>query len=186
MKKAFTLIELLVVVLIIGILSSIALPSYNRAVYRAKMSQLDVTLNAFYKAIDVYLLTNGGFPDTETYFTGNVSNRIELDIGIQGVPSGGGDNTCTKDGYWKAYCDSSSCKVHFWSNLHEKNGTCVAQTSWFGGINTRYTKSAPKWTLSSIQDEKHKKEICLWWRDKYGISQMTSSVKTECAAVGVN
>ncbi len=188
MNKAFTLIELLVVVLIIGILSAIALPSYNRAVYRSKMSQLDVSLNTLYKMVDLYLLENGGFPSTDSYLTGNTSKRVETAIDLQGVPGPGGvaDNTCTKEGYWKAYCGPTTCYVHFWSNYHESGGTCATQTSWFGGINTYYTKSGQKWTLSSIQDNTHKKEICLWWKGKYGTSQMTSSVKTECAAVGVN
>ncbi|MBQ7908196.1 MAG: prepilin-type N-terminal cleavage/methylation domain-containing protein [Elusimicrobiaceae bacterium] len=61
MKKGFTLIELLVVVLIIGILSSIALPQYQKAVARTKVVKGFAVLDAITKAQEVYYLANGEY-----------------------------------------------------------------------------------------------------------------------------
>ena len=71
-KKAFTLIELLVVVLIIGILSAIALPQYQKAVLRTKYVQLMTIGDAIHKAEEAYYLANGQY----------TNNADELDIQI--------------------------------------------------------------------------------------------------------
>ncbi len=57
MKKGFTLIELLVVVLIIGILASIAVPQYNKAVMKARTAEVMTTANAFKKAMQIRYLS---------------------------------------------------------------------------------------------------------------------------------
>jgi prepilin-type N-terminal cleavage/methylation domain-containing protein len=63
-KGGFTLIELLVVVLIIGILSSIALPQYTKAVEKARASEAMAWLNDFVTAETTYHLARGQFTNT--------------------------------------------------------------------------------------------------------------------------
>lgn len=59
MKKGFTLIELLVVVLIIGILSSVALPQYQKAVLKSRSAEAWANLKNLNMAVNAYCLEGG-------------------------------------------------------------------------------------------------------------------------------
>ena len=80
-KRAFTLIELLVVVLIIGILSAIALPQYNKAVERARATEGIVLTRAILDAQQRYFLANGEYTKD--------LNDLDIQIpGSAGTPEG--------------------------------------------------------------------------------------------------
>lgn len=59
MKKGFTLIELLVVVLIVGILSAVALPQYQKAVEKSRAAEALAIVRSLRMAQEAYFLANG-------------------------------------------------------------------------------------------------------------------------------
>ena len=103
MKKGFTLIELLVVVLIIGILSSIALPQYTNAVEKARTSEALSMIGSLKTGIDAYVLANG-YESVE--FVG--SSEVTLDVDAEAsLDCSTGDDVCGGKYFtYDAYCSS--------------------------------------------------------------------------------
>lgn len=58
-QAGFTLIELLVVVIITGVLTSIALPQYRKAMDRAKVAEATQLLPAIFEARERWMIENG-------------------------------------------------------------------------------------------------------------------------------
>jgi general secretion pathway protein G len=63
-SRGFTLMELLIVMTIIGILASIAVPSYQRSSIRAREAVLQEDLYQVRRAIDAYYSDHAKYPDS--------------------------------------------------------------------------------------------------------------------------
>lgn len=87
MKQGFTLIELLVVVLIIGILSSVALPQYTKAVEKARATEAIQLLGDMATAEQIYQMGMGSY----------TTDLSMLDLQLPGVSSTQTTSTKTKN-----------------------------------------------------------------------------------------
>lgn len=75
--KGFTLIELLVVVLIIGILSAMALPQYQKTVLRSRTAEVWANLGTLNKAVKAACLEN---PDGTVFFSEGNYDLLSIEV----------------------------------------------------------------------------------------------------------
>lgn len=62
-KSGFTIVELLIVIVVIGILAAITIVAYNGVQSRARDSKRQHDLSEITKALEIYYIDNGGYPD---------------------------------------------------------------------------------------------------------------------------
>src|SRR5690349_9491290 len=88
-KSGFTLVELLIVVAIIGILSTIGVPTFRRMLQKSKKSEAKVALGGLYTAEQAFQSEYGGYGNNVAAI--GVTTDGQNPIYQVGFPS----NTCT-------------------------------------------------------------------------------------------
>ena len=162
-NAAFTLIELLVVVLIIGILASVALPQYNKAVRKARLSEVSTTFNAISKGIDAWLLENGGFGSAQ--FSGT-NKTVTLDIAPT-CDSEDSSQCYTRVGTWDYYCESASCHINLFTSPNKWLDNSAI--GWHKYGDGQWGMNAENVTSSVLPD------VCRWWKDLAGADRVIGS-----------
>ena len=71
-RQAFTLVELIVVLVIIGILSAVAIPSFRNMRYRADEAEAKLIANSIIKAAANIYLTDNVMPSNWTYIASEI------------------------------------------------------------------------------------------------------------------
>ena len=141
-RGGFTLIELLVVVLIIGILAAVAVPQYQKAVEKARLSEAVSTVLSLQKAIDLYVLTNGK-PRENISFLGWADAQKVLDIDFDSFSS-------SKNFVYAAACSNYYCYV---TAFRTQNGDPDGET---------------EYSLATYNDEENRWiNQCLYYKSTY-------------------
>ncbi len=103
-RIGFTLIELLVVVLIIGILAAVALPQYQKAVEKARLTEGLTMISSFQRAADSWYYEQGGSKEDITFLGKNATEDLTLDFA--GLDCSNEHSCKTKDFTYDLYWDS--------------------------------------------------------------------------------
>jgi type IV pilus assembly protein PilA len=133
-QKGFTLIEILVVVAILGLLSAVALPSYQKYTYKAEVQRL------------YSIMVNFVSPAENEFLEGNVAPTA-VDLGLNTGPS--------------AILSLVTLSVEFSDSAGEIVGTYDASHAKHGGQTVTMSRtSLGRWSCVWSGDDDYKPSSC--------------------------
>lgn len=168
--RGFTLIELLVVVLIIGILASVAMPQYTKAVEKSRAAGVIQKVKSLQNAVDMYLLAND-WPTVQFTHLSSISGRENLDISFKA------NSTMKRSGlavssymvfddyYFYVMCEPDVCYIIAEDNKPYKEQ--IVRASWYR--YKKYTRYQPidtwnRGTCKYKSDSSAGKAICEYFK----------------------
>ncbi|OEE71615.1 pilin [Vibrio splendidus] len=83
-QKGFTLIELMIVVAVIGVLSAIAMPQYQKYVAKSEVASALATLTGIKTNVEAHTVENGLFPSGSNEETPSKLGSPEIPLGTVG------------------------------------------------------------------------------------------------------
>mgnify|MGYP002851791762 CR=1 FL=1 len=117
LAHGFTLIELLVVILIIGILAAVALPQYQKAVWKSRLTNVALFHANAEKALTSWRLEHGKGTE-ELYFIGkNPDATLDIELS-NGLACDKQDSDCYDDYFtYAVYADGSGTNDYYGSEV---------------------------------------------------------------------
>lgn len=174
--RGFTLIELLVVVLIIGILASVAVPQYTKAVEKSRAAGVIQKVKSLQNAVDMYLLAND-WPTVQFTNLSGTSGRENLDISFKANATMKRSGLAVSsymvfdDYYFYVVCERDVCYIIAEDNKPYKEQ--IVRASWYRYKN--YTRYQPmdtwnRGTCKYKSDSSAGKAICEYFKQNFLLS----------------
>lgn len=168
--RGFTLIELLVVVLIIGILASVAVPQYTKAVEKSRTAGVIQKVKSLQNSVDMYLLAND-WPTVQFTNLSGTSGRENLDISFKANATMKRSGLAVSsymvfdDYYFYVVCERDVCYIIAEDNKPYKEQ--IVRASWYRYKN--YTRYQPmdtwnRGTCKYKSDSSAGKAICEYFK----------------------
>lgn len=174
--RGFTLIELLVVVLIIGILASVAVPQYTKAVEKSRAAGVIQKVKSLQNSVDMYLLAND-WPTVQFTNLSGTSGRENLDISFKANATMKRSGLAVSsymvfdDYYFYVVCERDVCYIIAEDNKPYKEQ--IVRASWYRYKN--YTRYQPmdtwnRGTCKYKSDSSAGKAICEYFKQNSWLS----------------